>query len=374
MEQLTLTKLREICKIYNVHTKISKYSKLKKDELINEMKKHLEYNNNEIKPINTIIKIPSKTIEKLIEEKPKNINIIKEEPKNTENNDLQTKYETMKKRKIWIENKILEIMYEINEDGSLKYPMDKGIARPEIVQKRIDNLRMEDDILSDKMRSLEQKMIKINKKKDKEDKNINIIKEEPKNTENNKKEFKNYIDNKYTDTLNKFDSKLINNNEILETKKKELKTLQNEYLNEIQNKYKLLVPTGKSFPSKSIEGNIIVSIRKYRDRLNAIDNRLKNLKLEKEKDDFDIGDYVYIMRGKNKGEKGSIYKINDDTGEVVLVKVGFYEDKQYRPNGGIERIIYKRYNLNPLAKANLILTNIKNIHYEPEKPDFDFGA
>jgi hypothetical protein len=165
MEQLTLTKLREICRIYNVHTKISKYSKLKKDDLINEMKKHLEYNNNEIKPINTIIKIskiPSETIEKLIEEN-KNINIIKEEPKNTENNDLQTKYETMKKRKIWIENKILEIMYEINEDGSLKYPMDKGIPRPEIFQKRIDNLRMEDDILSDKMRSLEQKMIKMNK-------------------------------------------------------------------------------------------------------------------------------------------------------------------------------------------------------------------
>ena len=71
MEQLTLTKLREICRTYNIHTKISKYSKLKKDELITEMKKHLVYGNNEILPINSMVKIPTKVIEKIIEEEDK---------------------------------------------------------------------------------------------------------------------------------------------------------------------------------------------------------------------------------------------------------------------------------------------------------------
>ena len=77
---------------------------------------------------------------------------------------------------------------------------------------------------------------------------------------------------------------------------------------------------------------------------------------EKEKEEFEIGDYVYIIRGKDKLESGAIYKINDDTGEVELIKVGFNKDYQYYPNGGIERIKYKRYNLNPLSKTNIIKT------------------
>jgi hypothetical protein len=77
--------------------------------------------------------------------------------------DLPTRYQIMTERNQWIENEIIKIAFEINEDGTLKYPM--GIPRPEIIQKRLDNLSMEKDILSDKLKSLKQKIIKINNKK-----------------------------------------------------------------------------------------------------------------------------------------------------------------------------------------------------------------
>jgi hypothetical protein len=80
------------------------------------------------------------------------------------------------------------------------------------------------------------------------------------------------------------------------------------------------------------------------------------------------------MRGKNKLESGAIYNIDNDTGDVILIKVGWDKDYQYYPNGGIERIKYKRYNLNPLARTNRIETTINNIHYKPEKSETDYGA
>ena len=45
---LSLPQLRDVCKRYNIHNRIKKYSKLSKDDLINEMKKHLSIENNKV--------------------------------------------------------------------------------------------------------------------------------------------------------------------------------------------------------------------------------------------------------------------------------------------------------------------------------------
>lgn len=218
---------------------------------------------------------------------------------------------------------------------------------------------------------------------EKKEENINIIKQnkpEPKEETipiNDKQKFRKFLYNKYNDTLDEFNENNINNKETLEKKQRLLKKLIDEFEKEIIPKYNLHYANQGKVKINTIEGDIIKYLRKYRDRLKLLFNKLKNFKLEKkekEKEEFEIGDYVYIMRGKNKLESGAIYKINDDTGEVELIKVGWYEDKQYYPNGGLERIKYKRYNLNPLSKTNIIKTTINNIHSKPEKRDTDYGA
>ena len=48
-EQLTVKELKVIIKEYNLHTKISGYSRMRKSDLITEMQKHMTFENNKIK-------------------------------------------------------------------------------------------------------------------------------------------------------------------------------------------------------------------------------------------------------------------------------------------------------------------------------------
>ena len=166
--------------------------------------------------------------------------------------------------------------------------------------------------------------------------NINIIKQiKPELKEenipiNDKPKFKKYLSNKYNDTLDKFNENNIKNKETLENKQQLLKKLTDEFEKEIIPKYKSHYANQDKVKTNSIEGEIIMKLRKYRNRLKSLSNKLKNFKIEKkekEKEEFEIGDYVYIIRGKDKLESGAIYKINDDTGEVELIKVGFNKDE-----------------------------------------------
>ena len=48
LDNYNLKELRRVCRIYNVHNKITRFTKLTKEELIEEMKKHFTFENNKI--------------------------------------------------------------------------------------------------------------------------------------------------------------------------------------------------------------------------------------------------------------------------------------------------------------------------------------
>tara|TARA_R110002126_G_scaffold226277_5_gene370973 strand:- start:4394 stop:6400 length:2007 start_codon:yes stop_codon:yes gene_type:complete len=48
LDNFNLKELRRVCRIYNVHNKITRFTKLTKEELIEEMKKHFTFENNKI--------------------------------------------------------------------------------------------------------------------------------------------------------------------------------------------------------------------------------------------------------------------------------------------------------------------------------------
>jgi len=98
--------------------------------------------------------------------------------------------------------------------------------------------------------------------------NINIIKQiKPELKEenipiNDKPKFKKYLSNKYNDTLDKFNENNIKNKETLENKQQLLKKLTDEFEKEIIPKYKSHYANQDKVKTNSIEGEIIMKLRK----------------------------------------------------------------------------------------------------------------
>ena len=78
LEDLSLTQLRKLVRAYNMHVSIKGYSKMSKEALINEMKKHFEIINNFLKVLHhNDIDVSNVLVKKKREMKPKKVKLVK---------------------------------------------------------------------------------------------------------------------------------------------------------------------------------------------------------------------------------------------------------------------------------------------------------
>jgi hypothetical protein len=185
-QDLDITTLRKICSRYNLHTKITKYSKLTKDQLIPHMEKHLHINaEGKIKIKKEVSETAETEINKMLHELKNKVKEVKEKVIKIQEKKEEKKPEEKKKKEINIEEmtekekakKVLKHYSDISNWGktkrnerltAFKNMIDAGLLDEILKVKHLNSFyKRYDDYLKAHTKPEEKKEIQIDEKEEK---------------------------------------------------------------------------------------------------------------------------------------------------------------------------------------------------------------